>query len=181
MATETHSTWVSARDAASDREPRPDENETVEHVHQLVTAWMHGEIPTSEVRLMSSGHERWTATRFTDPQHRLFRPMMDLLDNLIATENSEQDGRVYDTKHGMFSEAMLRWARAEIGKVGDELRILFPVREPWERRPDPQGMTREAREGRRSDHPTYARTSDERWRWANERDAPPPARKSVFD
>jgi|GEM_PF-4953508 len=175
------STWTSARDAVvSDRPPRPEEAEAVAHVHALVEAWMAGDVPAGEVRRQCTGLDRWTATRFTDPEHRLFRPLMSLLDDLIATDTTGADGMIYATRQGMFTEAMLRWAKAEIGKVGERVRLVFPVREPWDQKPDKDGRTIEAREGVRG-RPIYARTPEERARWANTRDEPEPTRRSIFD
>ncbi len=160
----------------SDRGPIGDEHEMIERVHELCRGWRSG-MPLAEVRLHSTGADRWTATRFTPPQHTMFDPLMAMLDALVRTDVTDAHGMQYQTPHGTFSEADLTSAQARITRTVDgRLRILFPIRVPWHRRPDPE----RGDEGERGD-PVYAETLDARREIANWRDADSvPERRKEF-
>lgn len=158
----------------SDRGPIGDEHEVIERVHELCRGWRSG-MPLAEVRRHSTGADRWTATRFTPPQHTMFPGLMAMLDALVRTDVTDAYGMQYQTPHGTFSEADLRSAVARITRTVDgRLRILFPIRVPWLRRPDLE----RGGDGERGD-PVYADTYDDRWESANRGDvvAHPPRRK----
>lgn len=149
----------------SNREPNRTELETIQHVRELALAFDHNEIPIEEVRRLSSGRERWTATRFTPPSHSVYRPMMAMLDALIRTDVGDRNGLLYGTKYGVFTTAELRESEARIEKTRDGLiRIRFPI----------------LRGNNRSPH--YAENAEERRDIANTRtSSAPPKQRTVFE
>lgn len=94
----------------------------------IVEAFLGGTIDHWDVRRQCTARERWEATRLTPPDHPLFGPLMVLLDELIATDPTGEHGYLYQTKHGIFSEAEI----AEVGgqTVMHDGRVLvrFPAR-----------------------------------------------------
>lgn len=119
------------------RAPTSEEAATIADVHEFVAEWAAGRLPTQEVAKLSTGRQRWLATRFTPPDHPLFRPLMALLDELIpllaatAPTDSPTRGPVYATGHGPIHGHELRDLGARIERQdGDEL-LVFPVRYPW--------------------------------------------------
>lgn len=85
----------------------------------------------SEIRTHTNGRQRWLATRHTPPDHEAFGPLMAMLDALIADQGTVR------TKHGCFTEEDIRLAEAAIVREDDKSMILFPIRYPWKRKPDP--------------------------------------------
>lgn len=147
-----------------ERTPSVAEEQTVAEVHELVRAWRAG-LSIENVRQVCSGHDRWTAVRFTATQHTMWDPLMAMLDALIASDTSSEHGRMYQTPQGTFSEAELTHREARITKTTDgRLRILFPHTHPWRVKPDPERGIEGVR-----DAPRYAETYDERYRIANEK------------
>jgi hypothetical protein len=82
----------------------------------------------AEVKKISSGRQRWLATRHTRPDNPHFAPLMALLDALNA------DRGLVHTKHGGFDQDDLRAAEAKVTRE----EVAFPVAHPWKIRPDEQ-------------------------------------------
>ncbi len=170
--------WVPAKEAvATARAPNPDEEATIDLVHELFREWGADRLPLHEVRRLSTAYERFIATRFTPPAAAMFRPLMRLLDALIASDPTDSHGYQYQTKHGTFSEAELRAAKVEMTRTDDgRIRLLFPIRYPWAVKPDPKrgdpGIP---------DAPIYARTAEERWDWANRPADVPTTPRRIFE
>lgn len=84
----------------------------------------------SEVRRLANGRQCWLATRFTPPGHDMFRPLMALLDGLIAAQG------IIQTRQGAIDPEAFIAAEGRIElDEGHEL-LVFPVRYPWRRKPD---------------------------------------------
>lgn len=93
------------------RDPTARETEAIAEVHELVAEWEAGTMPLEEVRLLTSGKQRWLATRFTPPEHPRFAPLMRCLDALIA---EAAEGRA--TRQGWFAHADLAEMARRTGK-----------------------------------------------------------------
>lgn len=115
------------------RQPTPEEATAIGEVHALVAEWDAGRLPIEEVAKLTTGRQRFLATRFTPPDHPLFRPLMAALDDLIRRGGLEP---VHRTAHGLVSESDLRDAAAKVERDGGDELVVFPVRHPWSRRPD---------------------------------------------
>lgn len=168
-------TWQAASDVlVSNREATHDESATIVHIRELAMAYANDELDLNEIRRLSSGRERWTATRFTSPAHQTFAPLMTMLDDLIATDPTDPNGWLYQTPFGVFTRRDLEDAGAEITKQpGNRLRIRFPIRWPWRRKPNAD----QGDQGERDD-PYYARDAEERREIANRRTPTGPVRTS---
>lgn len=123
------------------REPTPVESEAIEEVRTMAVEHAAGRLPVQEVRRLTNGKQRWLATRFTPPDHPAFRPLMALLDALIATEQGRETGQSYPTKHGVVTQADTVAFECKIEREGGKGIIVFPVRYPWKVRPDPERGT----------------------------------------
>lgn len=75
------------------------------------------------VRKQTSGYDRLKTREHTPIESPLHRPLQALFDALVATE-ATPDGRTYDTKHGIFTDADLR----EAGAMTTRGELVFPVR-----------------------------------------------------
>lgn len=117
----------------SKRQPTPDESKAIADVHALVSEWSAGKLPVWEIAKLTTGRQRFLATRFTPPEHPMFRPLMAALDELIAGTGPEP---VYRTNHGLVSEGDLRDAAAKVERDGGDELVVFPIRWPWRIKPD---------------------------------------------
>lgn len=85
----------------------------------------------AEIRQLTTGRQRWLATRHTRPDHPMFPPLMALLDALIADQGGAH------TKHGTFTEGDIVDAEAKIEREpGGRSLLVFPVRYAWLRKPN---------------------------------------------
>jgi hypothetical protein len=174
--------WQSPRAAfLTEREPVGPEKAAKELVAALALDWAVGDMDLAGVRRETArfaaewreagcshatgGYVRWQAVRFGSPNDAAWEATMAMLDALIADDATDARGFQYATKHGTFAEADLRDAQAEISRTERGVKILFPVRVPWEEPPREDGDTPEQREGRRG-RPIYARSKEERVKWA---------------
>jgi hypothetical protein len=112
-------TWTKAADAIGTRDPTPAEEEAIEEVREIAVAFAKGYGTLADVRRATSGKQRWLATRFTPPNHPAFRPLMGLLDALIAAQGG------VPTKHGIIDPALLRDTGGTINRGTGEVR--FPI------------------------------------------------------
>ena len=71
--------------AAPKRQPTPNEEEAIKDVYDLAINFKDGLITLDEVRAATSGKQRFLATTFTPPDHAMFKPLMSMLDALIAS------------------------------------------------------------------------------------------------
>lgn len=118
------------------RAPTPEEARAIRPVHDLAVefsrlapisraAFLH------EVRTLTTGYQRFVATRFTPMDSPLFVPLMALLDALIAGQD------VIPTPGGLFEREDLHEASAVQTTENGRRVIKFPVRHPWKRKPNP--------------------------------------------
>lgn len=85
----------------SARGPSEEEDATREYVYELAHAWMAGKITLAGVRSASSGKDRFTAVRFSQPGEDK-QTLLLLIDALIAQDESEMD-----TDHGRIKRDIL--------------------------------------------------------------------------
>lgn len=118
------------------KDPTPKQREAIEQVRKMANELatlpvQRRSFYLSEIRTHTSGRQRWLATRHTPPGHEAFGPLMAMLDALIADQDTIQ------TKHGCFTEEDIRLAEAAIVREDGKSMVLFPIRYPWKRKPDP--------------------------------------------
>jgi hypothetical protein len=111
-------TWLKAAGPPK-RDPTPEEEEAIAEVRAVAVEWFAKRGPLADVRRATSGKQRWLATRFTPPTHAAFKPLMALLDALIA-----ETGAVA-TKHGIVDRDLLTETGGTINRGTGEVR--FPV------------------------------------------------------
>ena len=75
----------------------------------------------TQIREHTTGRQRWLATRHTMPDHPMFRPLMAMLDALIA------DRGTVTTKHGAFTREDLHEYRGRIWREDGKELVQFPV------------------------------------------------------
>lgn len=112
--------------------PTPKQDEAIREVWALAAEY--GALPPAarlgfleSVVAITSGRQRWLATRYTPPDNPHYGPLMALLDALIAY------GGVIQTRHGAWTQEDLRDAEAKVTRE----EVAFPVRYPWRTKPDP--------------------------------------------
>jgi len=118
------------------KEPTPKQREAIDHVLKMARELATLPIQRrsfylSEIRTHTNGRQRWLATRHTPPDHEAFDSLMGMLDALIADQDTVQ------TKHGCFTEEDIRLAEASIVREDGKSMVMFPIRYPWKRKPDP--------------------------------------------
>ena len=86
----------------------------------------------AEVRKVTSWKQRRLTVEHTPPGSPGYAPLMALLDGLI-----DASGMVR-TKQGDFTEDELRAAEVTLEREDGRTRIVFPIRYPWSRKPDPE-------------------------------------------
>lgn len=115
----------------------PKMREAIDEVYEIAAAYCALDhlrrIPfLGEIRKLTTGRQRWLATRHTPPDHASFAPLMTMLDALIA------DQGLVKTAGGLFSRDELAAAEVKFERdEGGEL-IVFPVLYPWRSKPDPE-------------------------------------------
>lgn len=124
------------------RPPTEKEVEAIAEVHALAAEYatlQAKQRPTFlvEVRRLTTGRQRHLATRFTPPDDRMFRPVMALLDGLIATDPGGDGRGVVQTKHGLIEMSEAAAMEVQIEREDGRECLVYPVRYPWERKPDP--------------------------------------------
>ena len=111
-----------------------------------------------EVRTLTSGKQRWAATRHADPDDPRRADLLALLDALV----DDQDG--YQTGHGFLTRTVLAEAEGRVEREDGRTCIRFPFVHPWRVRPDDNGF------GGDRDEPIYRDVPVD----DSEDDAPPP-------
>lgn len=142
--------------------PSDDQIEVRDHVHRIALAWSWGELPRSAVRRQCTGHERFTAMRFTTPGTAEYAAMTALTNDLIDHEHEVTGQPAYRTRFGIFGSAEIEEAAGKLSALMQDgrrigTRILFAIRHPWRVRPDAaNGVAGEPAE------PLYAETFEQR-------------------
>jgi hypothetical protein len=129
-----------------------------DHVLELARAWEQGELPLRSLRDICTPQERFVTMGMTRPGTPARTLMVRLVDALLAIENELTGEKLHFTTFGTFTDAQLH----EDDGVVNGLRIVFPIRYPWLRRPN-----KETHDPGEPAPPYYARDADERRRIAN--------------
>jgi hypothetical protein len=127
----TAPTWTRAADAAPDKTLTPKQAEAVAEVHALAREFDGTPAKLAAVRGCTSGRQRWLAIRHTPPSHPAFRPLMRLLDALVASDPSTTM-----THQGAFPTDDLIAAEPRIERDHGVERICLPISYPWSQKPD---------------------------------------------
>lgn len=85
------------------KESSPENAATTAHVVELAAAWRDGGLPLAQVRIQSTGYDRFVAINHAVGPGRTV--LMRLLDALVADQD-QHDGSV-QTKHGRFTRGDL--------------------------------------------------------------------------
>lgn len=110
-------------------EPSPEYLAVRDIVLELAAGHAAGHIDHWGIRRQCTGHDRHIATLFTPTDHPDYLALMALLDELIATDPTQEGGWHYQTRQGGFCEADLRAAGAQMVKDGaGRVGFRFPVR-----------------------------------------------------
>lgn len=137
----------------------PKMRQAIDEVYDIAIAYC--DLPThrqppflGEVRTLTSGRQRWLATRHTPPDHSCLTPLMTLLDALIA------DQGLWKTEKGWFSRDELAAAEVKFERDDDGELIVFPVLYSWQVKPRLETETQSAAPGVRG--PAIYRHKDDR-------------------
>lgn len=84
-----------------------------------------------EIRKQTSGRQRWLATQHTPPEHEMFRPLMAMLDALIASEPG-----AIPTKHGTFLPDDMAAHHGKLVVEEGRRMLVFPWTWPWRKKPN---------------------------------------------
>lgn len=114
------------------RPPTPLERQAIAEVHELALRFATAECSVKEIQAATTPKQRNLATRYTTPKQAEWRPMMAMLDALIA---SERDVAV--TKQGTFLLSDLIAAGMRILRDAGREVLQFPRVWPWRTKPDP--------------------------------------------
>lgn len=107
-------------------DPTAAETATVEWVHEVVAGWAAGRLPLPQVRTLCRGRQRFDAMRFTPLDDPRRADLRRCIDELVATDATDEAGWWYATTHGLFSTADIRGADGAVAKRGDDIVIVFP-------------------------------------------------------
>jgi hypothetical protein len=129
----TAGTWTRAADAVTSDSLTPLHAEAVAEVQALACDFDGSAAKLAAVRGCTTGRQRWLAIRHTPPAHPAFRPLMALLDALVAS-----DPGTTMTNQGAFPTDDIIAAEPKIERENGIDRICFPVRYPWSQKPDPE-------------------------------------------
>lgn len=144
-----HSYWQSTASVLTpNRPPTPLERQAIREVHELADRFADGRASLDEIRAATSGKQRNLASRFTPPNDPAFRPLMTMLDALIADEPN-----VFVTNAGVYGVDDIVDGEGKIDPAHNIIR--FPIRRPWRVRPEPDRGV----EGIRGE-PIYLRAED---------------------
>jgi hypothetical protein len=114
------------------RPPTPLENMAIAEVHELAIRFVDGTCSRAEVQAATSAKQRHLATRYTTPRHSAWRPLLTLLDALIA-----ESEHVVVTTQGTYLLADLIAAGMRIVRADGQEIIQLPRAWPWRTTPDP--------------------------------------------
>lgn len=114
------------------RPPTPLERQAIAEVHELALRFAAAECSVKELHAATTPKQRNLATRYTSPKQAEWRPMMAMLDALIAAEQT-----VAVTKQGTFLLSELIAAGMRILRDAGREIIQFPHFWPWRSKPDP--------------------------------------------
>lgn len=117
---------------APKRPPTPLEELAIAEVHELALRFNAGECSLAEIKAATSARQRHLATRYTTPGHPARRPLLTLLDALIA---ASQD--VVVTTQGTYLLGDLIAAGMRIVRADGAELIQLPRAWPWRTKPDP--------------------------------------------
>lgn len=102
---------------------------TVTKVMDAVIDYEYGIITLDDFRRQTTAAERHITVRCATTQHSCWDSFMRVLDTLIATDSTGQDGFAYATRFGTFTTAEIRANHGRMSKLDDgRLMIEFPVR-----------------------------------------------------
>lgn len=125
------------------REPTPMERRAIADVYELAERHIAGDSCLAEIRAATSGKQRWLATRFTPPDHPLVRPLMAMLDALVADiDHASTDQGTVETRDLFDPPAKIVRASADdLERIGVDAPsgdvICFPYAWPWTVKPNP--------------------------------------------
>lgn len=116
---------------APKRPPTPLERQAIAEVHELAMRYYDGDCSIGEIQSATTPRQRNLATRYTTPKDREWRPMMAMLDAVIAANQS-----VVVTQQGTFLLSDLIAAGMRILRDAGREVIQFPKFWPWHSKPD---------------------------------------------
>jgi hypothetical protein len=99
--------------------PTPEEQEAIAEVWAVAREWNARGGSLADVRRATSGYQRFLASVYTPPDDPMFRPLMNLLDALIAAQGA------VPTKHGLVDPALLSETQGTLNRATGDIR--FPV------------------------------------------------------
>jgi hypothetical protein len=114
------------------RPPTPLERQAIADVHAIAIRFTAGSCSLAEVQAATTPKQRHLATRYTTSTHPAWRPLLLLLDALLAGEPS-----TVVTKQGVFLLSDLIAAGMRIVRDDGVEVIQLPHYRPWRTRPDP--------------------------------------------